>query len=953
MSTPPTAPPTILPPRGMARVKNVMSGDTVVLLGSKASTPGGPPPEVMFTMEQVSAPRIASKGNNNTDEPGAFPSREWLRQMVVGKMVSFEVRRQGASAGDRVYGLLTIAPPTQPGAAPINLAVESVRNGHATPRGMANSNAGADGSEGGAAAAAAADGSTINDGNDYVTNLGLAYNEAKKNKVGIHGPAPLVRKIKTCGDDFQALQLVQAGQKTKKIKCVIEYVFDGSRFRVQVVDPAVSSDLLHGNFTMLLAGVACPRVGNPRADPPTVSEEFAVQARTFAEQRVLQRELDIVLYGTDKSGVCGVGSILHPKGNIAVEVLKNGLGKMSDWSLRMMNPSDVPALRIAENNAKRSNVGIWHSYVPPQLSGASELTGTVVEVLTGDTLSVLPDGVSYDSESKLVKIGLASVRSPRVGNERVGRADEPYSHECKDRLRVLTVGKPVKVQIHYERDIPFGDTTERRQFGTISTKNKGDVAEILINEGLAKTQYHKDGEETSPRYDEYRAAESVAKAAKKGIHSDAEYKSPAVNDLSDPKKAAAYSGSLLRAGKLKAVVEYCFNGARFKVFVPSENCTFMFAPNCVRVPQPSPPPGSTRQMKPAEPFGDESKQYARLHVHQRAIEIDCTGVTKGGVITGNMFAGQGAQQRDYGIEIVATGLATVDQRKIDYGEAPQALVNAQTVAQNSKLGVWSIERAVDTTAVARSGDNKFKDELATIRVSEIRSGSHFFYHVVNDESVKVVDNSMKMFTTNNGTAGAPVELKVNRIVAALFNDGSGKSWYRAKIVEKQQGGAKAVVLFIDHGNVATVPVATHLRPLDETVGTDRIPPVAKEAVLALTITRPIENEYGMDAARAFQSKCWGKDLTVRIHGTDDNGKIATVILTDDASSSVNEQLVSAGLARVEKPYAAKNMAARMSDGSAVVKLAADLNVAQETARRTRAGMWRYGDIGDDDDDAGY
>ena len=60
MSTPSTAaaaPPTILPPRGMARVKNVMSGDTVVLLGSKPSTPGGPPPEVMFTMEQVSAPR--------------------------------------------------------------------------------------------------------------------------------------------------------------------------------------------------------------------------------------------------------------------------------------------------------------------------------------------------------------------------------------------------------------------------------------------------------------------------------------------------------------------------------------------------------------------------------------------------------------------------------------------------------------------------------------------------------------------------------------------------------------------------------------------------------------------------------------------------------------------------------------------------------------------------------
>jgi staphylococcal nuclease domain-containing protein 1 len=48
--------PTILPSRGVARVKNVLSGDTVVLLGS-ATTPNGKAPEVVFTLENVSAPR--------------------------------------------------------------------------------------------------------------------------------------------------------------------------------------------------------------------------------------------------------------------------------------------------------------------------------------------------------------------------------------------------------------------------------------------------------------------------------------------------------------------------------------------------------------------------------------------------------------------------------------------------------------------------------------------------------------------------------------------------------------------------------------------------------------------------------------------------------------------------------------------------------------------------------
>lgn len=83
----------------------------------------------------------------------------------------------------------------------------------------------------------------------------------------------------------------------------------------------------------------------------------------------------------------------------------------------------------------------------------------MVEVLSGDTLLLLPSGYEYDDESKLIKISLASIRAPRVGNERMGRPDDPFSHECKDRLRVLTVGKPAVVKVAYERDIPLGEVS--------------------------------------------------------------------------------------------------------------------------------------------------------------------------------------------------------------------------------------------------------------------------------------------------------------------------------------------------------------------------------------------------------------------------------------------------------------------------------------------------------------
>jgi staphylococcal nuclease domain-containing protein 1 len=48
--------PVILPQQGEARVKSVMSGDTVILLG-KPTAPNRPPPEVIFTFESLSAPR--------------------------------------------------------------------------------------------------------------------------------------------------------------------------------------------------------------------------------------------------------------------------------------------------------------------------------------------------------------------------------------------------------------------------------------------------------------------------------------------------------------------------------------------------------------------------------------------------------------------------------------------------------------------------------------------------------------------------------------------------------------------------------------------------------------------------------------------------------------------------------------------------------------------------------
>jgi len=785
---------------------------------------------------------------------------------------------------------------------------------------------------------------------EYERALQGALQESKSESIGIHSPNPLVRSLKNAGDEFQTLELIE---KTKSfcegnsVLCVIEHIFDGSRFRVLVTDPDLAPpQLQYASFTLILAGVASPRVGNPRLVPPTQSEPFADEAKQFVEARLLHRELKISLHGTDKSGVCAVGTVNHPRGNIGVELLKRGLARVSDWSSRLMNPLDLPAFRVAENTAKRTNLGVWHAYSPPQLAGASEIIGTAVEVLTGDTIGILPAGEDYDSETKLKKVSLASVRSPRVGNERTGKADENYASECKDRLRVLVVGKSVKVQIHYERDIPMGEATQKRQFGTISVGKKLDIGEILVTEGLAVTQHHRDNEEKSPRYDLLIAAEVAAKTAKKGVHSTKEYGKRVVNDLTEPRKAKSYSGSLMRAGTLKAIVEYVFNGSRYKMLVPSENCYIVFALENLKSPQPSLPVGAASRgtARPAEPFGDASKRHARLSVLQRTVEIVCKGVTQGGVITGEVFVGGGAQRRNFCLEMVGAGLASVDQRKIDYGEAPRILVDAQTRASDNRVGLWSVVQKKQP--ITTKADVKGKEEMAKVHLSDIRSGTDFYFNVVGNKAAGVIEESMKIFTKEHGTKGAPVDLKVGKIVAALFNDGDGKSWYRAKILENKVGKAK--VLFIDHGNVATVAISTHLRPLATELTTDRIPPVAKEAVLALTKARSLDEEDGVDAARLLQKLGWGQELSARIF-CESEGKLAVSLYIGDNPSSINEQMIREGLARPLKKVEVDKLSSSMQNNENLMILSRELQGAESAARKARRGLWRYGDVGDDDE----
>jgi len=224
----------------------------------------------------------------------------------------------------------------------------------------------------------------------------------------------------------------------------------------------------------------------------------------------------------------------------------------------------------------------------------------------------------------------------------------------------------------------------------------------------------------------------------------------------------------------------------------------MFALNEVRTPNPSPNNASGRA---SEPFGDDSKRMAKLTVSQRSVEIIAEGCTNGGVITGKMFVGGGGARKNFAHHLVTHGLANVDYR--DIAGADGALVVALDNAKAGKIGLFSLEENLKEVEVVKK-EGGVPEEVMTAKVSDIRNGNCFFVNMVGDDALSNIEGKMAAFKDTHGLKSGPVELRKNKMVAAMFDDGSGMAWYRAKVVERPSADGSAMALFLDYGNVGKI-----------------------------------------------------------------------------------------------------------------------------------------------------
>lgn len=101
-----------------------------------------------------------------------------------------------------------------------------------------------------------------------------------------------------------------------------------------------------------------------------------------------------------------VGSVFHPRGNIAEALLREGFAKCVDWSIGLCTEGSEK-MRAAEKQAKEKKLRLWRDYQIPSAANRETYKAKVMEVCMNDSLMVEKD------DGTETKIYLASVRMPR------------------------------------------------------------------------------------------------------------------------------------------------------------------------------------------------------------------------------------------------------------------------------------------------------------------------------------------------------------------------------------------------------------------------------------------------------------------------------------------------------------------------------------------------------------
>ena len=888
-------------------VKSVLSGDTVILTNPKGL-------ERTLSLGYITAPRLKREGDEVSSlllvrissmlislQPFAFQSREFIRKLLLAKLASFEVF-YSTTTTKRDYGKIKLPDGTQ-------LPDLIVEEGWAKVREDA--------------------GKKEDDENTliYIDRLRQLESQAKVEGKGIWGKGGQIELASEVSDTNAFVQQY----KGQKVTAIIERVLTGDRMiaRLQL------SPSKHVQTMLVLAGIRTPATKRTSPEGKNVeAEPFGTEAHRFVEQRLSQREVQVELVGVTPQNQL-IATVLHPKGNIAIFLLQEGLAKCNDQHVTLLG-NDMAQLRKTETAAKNARKGVFTSSDAARASGVQDADFTVARVLNAETVFL------RTRAGQEQQVSLSSIRQPKPSDPK----QAPFGPEAKEFLRRKLIGKHVKVSIDGKR--PASEGFKERDVATVIFNSKN-VALQLIESGYASVIRHKrDDNDRSPDYDSLLLAEEAAQKEEKGMWSPKTPAAKAIVDYSESlAKAKVLASTLQRQKKVPGVVDFVRSGSRFVVLIPRENGKITFVLSGLRTPKPARPSGEA-----AEPFGQESLEFANRRCLQRDVEIDVENTDKQGGIIGSLYIGR----ENFAKILVEEGLAEVHAYSAEQSGHGAELFAAEKKAKEGRKGLWKdwdpsqdVEAAetVTTNGTSNGASNEpsarqkdyrdvmvtHVDETGRMKVQQIGKGT---------VSLTSLMNAFKQFhisPANTKSLDGPP--RAGQVVAAKFSvDGD---WYRAKVRRVDKDNKKVEVLYLDYGNSESI-AWSRLRPLDQPqFSLDKLKAQASDAVLSFA-QLPGKDEYLRESIGFLSEQTDGRELVANVDAIAQDGTLHLTLydpkISGKPEESVNADLIREGLAIV--PTKLKAWEKQASD------VLGNLKALQEEAKSGRRGMWEYGDIFDEE-----
>lgn len=494
--------------------------------------------------------------------------------------------------------------------------------------------------------------------------------------------------------------------KGMPLRGIVEDVTEGTRIKVEIVFND-QQGIRTVQVVVNLSGVISPTTGKkPRSRE--LKEPFGDFARNFTMVRMQHCDVTVYLDCIDKFNNI-YGHIEFPKGDIALELIKNGCAKVVPWTAKAIGKLDE-YLQM-EKMARDRKIRMWGEEAFENLPVyGTRGQGVVREVTSGDSIQLLVG-------DELQRFYLASIQAPRRKNAKnMNGGPDPFYAEAKEYVRKNLIGKTVAFIVEYQRqnqsnvkkkgaanaakDDPFN-------YVTLIYDDDRNLNEELINLGFCKAVRHKKSEPRSVGYKRLLELQKEAEIQKVGIFCSPDMLPKPETDYTinrrrnrsrnapqeeNPIFAEALEyceenlGFVSRGERsqkrpeykrVQAVCEFVFNGERMKIRLTEDNilCNLILA--------------DIRFEKDDE-MSKEATKFCKDFISQKEIEVEIERLDRSARFIGHVFFDDGSEEmKNLAEEFLIRGWALPLKPRVGgsskYGGAyAKALAHAKT----EKLARW-------------------------------------------------------------------------------------------------------------------------------------------------------------------------------------------------------------------------------------------------------------------------